>query len=129
MKKVIILLLLSFYLISITELHQFLKLPALAEHFSEHKQKDRSITFWKFLCLHYAQGDFKDADYDKDSKLPFKSSDNCNSSNLITILNSEQKFNFNTILIPLEKKVLNKHYSSIPYSAFLKSIWQPPKFI
>ncbi len=128
MKRVIIILLFSFYFISITELHQFLKLPLLAEHFSEHKQKDNNLTLWKFLCLHYAHGDLKDADYDKDSKLPFKSSDNCNSSNTISILNSEQKFYFTAINTFTEKKVLNKHYTSFSHSTFLNSIWQPPKF-
>ena len=72
MKRIIALTFLSLYLISTTELHQLLKLPALVEHFSEHQQKDKTITLWKFLCIHYANGNKKDADYEKDSKLPFK---------------------------------------------------------
>jgi hypothetical protein len=127
MKRIIALTFLSIYLISTTELHQFLKLPALIEHFSEHQQKDKTITLWKFLCIHYANGNVKDADYDKDSKLPFKTIDNCNSSNHITLL-PEQKFCFNTILITSEKKVVHKYYPSFSNSSYLKSIWQPPKF-
>lgn len=127
MKRIIALTFLSMYLISTTELHQFLKLPVLVEHFSEHKQKDTSLTLWKFLCIHYANNSVKDADYDKDSKLPFKTLDNCNSSNHITLL-PEQKFYFNTILICTEKKVTHKYYPSFSNSSFLESIWQPPKF-
>ena len=127
MKRIIALTFLSLYLISTTELHQLLKLPALANHFSEHQQKDKSITLWKFLCIHYANGNVKDADYDKDSKLPFKTLDTCNSSNHITLL-PEQKFCFNAILLPSEEKVVSKYYPSFINSTFLKSIWQPPKF-
>jgi hypothetical protein len=127
MKRIIALTFLSMYLISTTELHQFLKLPALVEHFSEHKQKDKTITLWKFLCIHYANNSVKDSDYDKDSKLPFKTIDNCNSSNHITLL-PEQKFCFNTILITTEKKVIHKYYPLFSNSNYLESIWQPPKF-
>lgn len=127
MKRIIALTFLSLYLISTTELHQLLKLPALANHFSEHQQKDKSITLWKFLCIHYANGNVRDADYDKDSKLPFKTLDTCNSSNHITLL-PEQKFCFNAILLPSEEKVISKYYPSFSNSTFLKSIWQPPKF-
>jgi hypothetical protein len=127
MKRIIALAFLSMYLISTTELHQFLKLPVLIDHFTEHKQKDTSLTLWKFLCIHYANNSVKDADYDKDSKLPFKTLDNCNSSNHITLL-PEQKFYFNTILICNEKKVIHKYYPSFSNSSYLESIWQPPKF-
>ena len=127
MKRIIALTFLSLYLISTTELHQLLKLPALVEHFSEHQQKDKTMTLWKFLCIHYANGNKKDADYEKDSKLPFKTIDNCNSFNHITLL-PEQKFCFNTILISTENKVIHKYYPSFSISNYLKSIWQPPKF-
>ena len=127
MKRIIALTFLSLYLISSTGLHQFLKLPALVEHFSEHQQKDKSITLWKFLCIHYAHETVKDGDYDKDSKLPFKTLDNCNSSNHIKLL-PEQKLCFNTIILPSEEKVICKYYPRFTNSTFLKSIWQPPKF-
>ena len=127
MKRIIALTFLSLYLISTTELHQLLKLPALVEHFSEHQQKDKTMTLWKFLCIHYANGNKKDADYEKDSKLPFKTADNCNSFNHITLL-PEQKFCFNTIFLSTEKKEIQKYHPSFSISNYLKSIWQPPKF-
>jgi len=128
MKQFFALFFLSTYIFSATELHQFLKLPILIEHYSEHKQKDHSITLWEFLCMHYANGDVKDVDYSKDSKLPFKTHDNCNSTNHITIL-PEQKFSFNSILLPTERKMLCKHFPSFSKSNFLNSIWHPPKFL
>lgn len=127
MRKIFAITFLTIYLFSNTELHQFLKLPILIEHYSEHKDKDHSITLWKFLSMHYANGNTKDADYDKDSKLPFKTHDNCNSSNHITIL-PEQKFFFNSVVQSFEKKILFKFYSVFPNATFLENIWQPPKF-
>jgi hypothetical protein len=126
MKRVIALLFIYIYLFSATELHQFLKLPVLVEHFSEHKQKDKSLTLYGFLCMHYANNNSKDSDYDKDSKLPFKTYDNCNSTNHVTLL-PEQKFCFNSIQIPSKITILNNYYPQFSNTTFLKSIWQPPK--
>jgi hypothetical protein len=128
MKRTIVISFLLIYLLSITELHELLKFPVLVQHFSEHKKKDKKITFWKFLCIHYTHKTIKDNDFDKDSKLPFKNTDNCNSSNHISLL-PELKFNLNAILVSSEKKVANKHYLRFTYSTFLKTIWQPPKFV
>ena len=127
MKRIFALTFLSLYLISTTELHQLLKFPVLVEHFYEHQQKEKNITLWKFLCIHYINETVKDADYDKDSKLPFKTLDNCNSSNHITLL-PEQKFCFNTVILISLDKVIIKYYSRFTNFTFLKSIWQPPKF-
>jgi len=76
LKKISAILFLTAYLFSATECRQLLKLPLLIEHFAEHKQEDKDLSLWQFLCMHYANGNPKDADYDKDMQLPFKSSDN-----------------------------------------------------
>lgn len=127
MKRILALVFISIYLFSATELHQFLKLPILVEHFSEHKQKDKSLTLLEFLCMHYVNESTKDTDYDKDSKLPFKTLDNCNNSNHVTLL-PEQKFYFNSIQVNSEITILNNYYPQFSNTTFLKSIWQPPKF-
>ena len=127
MRKAIVISFLSIYVLSITELHQLLKFPILFEHFSEHHQKDNEISFWKFLYAHYAFETFKDGDFDKDSKLPFKTSDTCNCSNHINNL-SEIKICFETETIFFKKETINKYYPKFTNSVFLKSIWQPPKF-
>lgn len=119
MKRTIVLSFLLIYLLSITEMHQLLKLPVLVEHFSEHQKKDKTITFWSFLCLHYTLETIIDKDFDKDSKLPFKNLDTCNSSNHITLL-PDLKFCFNTISFTSEKKVISKFYPRFTNATFFK---------
>lgn len=127
MKRIIALTLLTFFLISSTEVQQLLKLPILLEHFSEHHKKDKKITLCKFLCMHYSTETINDGDFEKDSKLPFKSIDTNSSSNQVVILN-ELKFCLNTTLVYSEKKEYNKYYSNFNSSKYLNFIWQPPKF-
>lgn len=127
MKKSIVIAFLSIYLFSITELNQFLKIPVLVQHYSEHMQKNNKITFWGFICEHYSNKVVNDNDYDKDSKLPFKTLDNCNNSNFVSLL-PEQKISINTNVFLSEKKAISKYYARFENSIYLKSIWQPPKF-
>ena len=114
------------YLISTTELNQLLKLPILVEHYSEHKEQDQKISFFKFLSMHYASGDVKDKDYDKDQKLPFKSHDGCVIMSVVCA--------FVNAHTPFIKQVYNNDKLYSAYSEFfvssahLSSIWQPPKF-
>jgi len=125
LKKIITISFLSIYLFSTTELSQLLKLPSLVEHYIEHKQENRDITLWAFLCMHYAHGIVKDADYDKDMKLPFKTSDGIN----LTIT-AFTPHNFST---EIAKPVTNETKSFPSYnevflaSSFLSNIWQPPR--
>lgn len=118
--------LLFVYLISLTEVKQFVKLPALAEHFIEHKQKNTGLTLWEFLCMHYVMPDNADNDQEKDRELPFKSHDNC--TNFITLAFVHN----NEITLP-KKHILNCNRKFRVFSdnfintAFLSSIWQPPK--
>lgn len=125
MKKLFAISFLFIYLFSTTELSQLLKMPLLAQHFIEHREENKNITFWKFLYMHYAMGDVRDADYEKDIKLPFKTQDNC----VVNVLN---------VYLPTQKVVLIKpvlfvenNYSKpqerFLYSSFLSNIWQPPR--
>ncbi len=126
LKKVIAILFLSTYLFSATEFSQLLKLPLLIEHFIEHKEENKQITFFEFLCLHYKTTNVKDADYEKDMKLPFKSQNNLISS--ITIFHLFPNFDnlFNNIF-PFSKKsyvITSSHFIT---SSAVCVIWQPPK--
>ncbi|WP_295767233.1 hypothetical protein [uncultured Mucilaginibacter sp.] len=58
-----------------TELHQLLKLPVLFEHFAEHKERDKSVSFATFISMHYWGNDLNDNDDDRDMQLPFKKLD------------------------------------------------------
>lgn len=126
LKKLLSIFLLSFYLISITELSQLVKLPLLIEHFSEHKQKDGHMSLWKFLHIHYSQNKLNDADYEKDMKLPFKSHDGC-----INSIVSESVITSYYFLSAKPVFSQSNSYSSYTEqfltSAYLNSIWQPPK--
>ena len=73
LKKWISILFLSVYLLTATEFNELFKLPLLVEHFMQHNEGNKHVDFWEFLCIHYSNNNIKDADYDEDMKLPFKS--------------------------------------------------------
>ncbi len=115
-------------MLSITQLHELLKFPLLVEHYMEHKEQNNDLTLWNFLYMHYAYGDVKDADYDKDMKLPFKSHTNCPTTSLsVSLLHSIFTF-------ALKKPAFFESKSSFYFgeqfliNAYLSSVWQPPKF-
>lgn len=126
MKRILAIAFLSLYLFSTTEFHEFLKMPAMVEHFSEHQKEKPSLSFWQFLCIHYTHGDVKDKDHEKDMKLPFKTHDNCGGSNFITII-PDHRFNLEkNTLVEVVKNNPN-YYSEIIVTHSQNSIWQPPK--
>ncbi len=127
MRKTIILLLLSTYLISVTDLKQILKLPFLIEHYFDHKTENQSLTFWDFIYSHYALENIKHTDYKQDMKLPFKSHSNCCSSVSYHFVDN---FNYtfeiqNDVFVTRTPEI---HYKTLFLkSAHLSSIWQPPR--
>ena len=125
LKKLFAISFLFIYLFSTTELHQLLKAPVLIEHFIEHKEENKGITLWHFLYVHYALGDVKDSDYEKDMKLPFKTHHSCVSS-------------FSNVYLPAVKLSIEKPLQFIKeenpakndqflLTSFLSNIWQPPR--
>ncbi len=110
-----------------TPLKELLKLPLLIEHYTKHKAENKSIGFIDFLKMHYFNGDPKDADYDEDMKLPFKTISN----DFATIVFSTP----NTVSIDVPKQIFIQtsqpkfgHQTLNFSSANLNSIWQPPRF-
>ncbi|MEO6305597.1 MAG: hypothetical protein ABIP51_20710 [Bacteroidia bacterium] len=118
--------LLSVYLISSTELNQFMKLPLFVKHFIEHKDKDAQLTLSEFIEIHYAHGDVKDADYDEDMKLPFKTHDACSGLSSVSFIPNNFE---NLSLKPLhsEENSYSHYQEKFLTSSWLSSIWQPPK--
>lgn len=114
------------YLLSTTQLIELLKIPLLIQHYVEHKQHNNALSIIVFLEIHYAHGSPKDADYDKDMKLPFKSITSCNSPNL-TFCSIFSNFKLNPVFYFYKKKNHFFAYSFNHYSSFTSSIWQPPK--
>ena len=72
MKRHFSIFILTIYLFSFTEVKEVLKIPALIEHYQEHKSENKNISIIGFIALHYLSGSQKDSDYEKDMKLPFK---------------------------------------------------------
>jgi hypothetical protein len=128
MKKYLGIFFLSIYLLSSTYGIELFKLPFLFDHFQEHKAKNSSIDFVDFLKMHYAKSNTKDADYQKDMKLPFKT---ISSGNVITVFlfqenipfDIERKHDYTNSIQPIFKK-----YAAPLSKSALFSIWNPPKF-
>jgi hypothetical protein len=76
-KKAVAIFFLSIYMLSFSELHQFLRMPVLIQHFVEHRHHDPSISLLSFLSQHYIHQDVKDADYQRDKQLPFRHTECC----------------------------------------------------
>ena len=114
-------------MISLTELHQLVKLPVLVEHFNEHKQKNNDLSLIQFLSNHYAQEDDHDGDEDREMNLPFKSHDGCiNSITIAFIPNNFEGLTTKSTFI--ETRTFSVYHEEFLQSTFLSSIWQPPKF-
>ncbi|MBD1384620.1 hypothetical protein IDJ75_04960 [Mucilaginibacter rigui] len=126
MKKFTAILLLTAYLFSTTELHQLLKIPVIFEHFDEHLKENKSISFLQFLDMHYMHGSPRDKDYSEDMKLPFKTADNCTA--MISPVLVPQVLPALTIPVTFSAETkLQAFYPGFNHSAYLSSIWQPPK--
>jgi hypothetical protein len=76
-KKAVAIFFMSIYMLSFSELHQFLRIPVLIQHFVEHQHKDHSISLLAFLSEHYIHQYIHDEDYQRDQQLPFRHSECC----------------------------------------------------
>lgn len=122
MKKLIVILLLSSYFFSTTELGQLLKVPVLVLHFGDHKEND-NMSFFEFMNHHYG-GHEQDADWDTDMKLPFmKHSDLLQ----LTVITPKSIFPPHQRKISIYKNQFSFYRDKFIHSSFLESIWQPPK--
>lgn len=111
---------------SMTELHQILKAPLLVEHFYEHNDK-KELSVLTFLEMHYLNGNVKDADFEKDMKLPFKSFQDNHPNVVLSLPETNNFFNFIVYSVSVQKPFCFEN--QVNTSNFLTSIWQPPKSI
>jgi hypothetical protein len=126
LKKLIAILFLSIYVVSATELHEFFKFPQLVEHFIEHKSENSKTTWIDFLTMHYTSPDSGIAHNTDDTELPFKSHHDCGNVSHIAFVSFEA-FQLVIKSTPIESKNYNTYSSEFISSAYLSSIWQPPK--
>ncbi len=113
------------YLFSTTEFYQLLKLPVVAAHYMEHKRNSSHITIAQFLRIHYLM-DIKDADYERDMQLPFKTQDKHIAvvTNIYTPLNNGVSISMPLIFI--EDNSYKTNDSDLPATC-TTDIWQPPR--
>ena len=128
MKKAFSIFLLSIYLITFTEVKEALKIPALIEHYKEHKSEKKETTIIGFIVLHYLSGNIKDADYEKDMKLPFKAHDFSCFTFVIQDLPKSFELTFSEKIF-FEKKKQNFYYFLNFSEGKSFSFYPPPKFI
>ena len=128
MKSKIALVLLLTYLFTSTHISELCKLPALVSHYNEHKHEQPAMSFWSFLCIHYAHGEVNDRDFDKDMKLPFKSHTNCFSCS-ITYLEPAPVYDFFNKIYFNAYTQPNFKYASSYIPSYFSSIWQPPQLV
>ncbi|MGY3214217.1 hypothetical protein [Mucilaginibacter sp. HD30] len=126
MKKFTAILILTAYLFSTTELHQLLKLPVVFQHYYEHKQLNKDISFLGFLDMHYMHGSPLSNDYAEDMQLPFKTIDKCLSAGMAVIV--PQNINI-AVHQPVKLKKRQRFIMQDEFmpSSYLSRIWQPPK--
>lgn len=70
MRKILVIALITVHLFGNTELNQLFKIPNLITHYFQHHRQDPSVSFYKFLEMHYGGDDGTKADDSEDSKLP-----------------------------------------------------------
>ena len=118
--------LLVIYVFAATPASQLFKLPALIGHFNEHLEQDPSITVIEFFILHYLSGGPRDADYERDMQLPFKTIE------LAPAALAETQVNAQPLLLPVPLlvvcgKSLPKQLFQIPAQPYLATRTEPPE--
>lgn len=113
------------YLSTVTEFRQLFKLNSFIEHYKEHKAEDPTLSMLDFLDIHYGHGNVVDGDFEKDMKLPFKTTNSDFSSyqwvtTIHIFINPSMDFEYN------EPKSFTPK-SLVLFPSYLSAIWQPPR--
>lgn len=125
LKKLTAIFFFAAYLLSATEAHQLLKLPVVFQHFAEHQQENRNISFLQFLDMHYMHGSPMDKDHDRDMQLPFKATGDCIAMATAFVPLTTQISIAKPVETISQTNCIIQHQCLLP--AYLSSIWQPPK--
>jgi len=126
LKKIITIFFLIIYLFSVTEARQLLKLPVVFQHFAEHQQEDKNISFFHYLCIHYLHGSPIGQDHDRDMQLPFKTSSEFALSVVPVLMTDVATNTLSPQLFIISNDFLHTNDSFIS-SEFGCNIFQPPR--
>jgi hypothetical protein len=118
--------LLAFYMLSATDIHEVIKLPMLVEHYFDHSREDQQIGFFQYLTLHYGIEDGTDKDAAEDRQLPFQSSEYFSSVSFVSINPPviNQSIHITESIADHDFLLRNETFLPSPY---LDRIWQPPR--
>lgn len=125
MGKVNAIVLLSLYISVNTDVRDLVRVPVLFEHFSEHRQEDKDISFADFIIFHYFSGDIRDADFERDQQLPFKRT-HCEMTSATIAVPTENS----PVIVCRAVGALEKTVRFTPFfssSSARNPIWQPPR--
>ena len=123
---ILILIILSESFLPGRDVHELIKLPALIEHFTAHRDEDPDISFFGFIVMHYNDEEHHNNDHSTHHKLPFSDHHNCTHNTQVTIL-------FHSLEIANVDRphdTCEDSWCEIPctaISSYGNSIWQPPK--
>ena len=125
MRRWIAILLLGSYLFFGTELHQFLKVPTLIDHFQAHQKSDPAETFLGFLVDHYLNSADTNAEEGGDHGLPFTCHHDC-TAHSFQVFSAERS---TALVLSSAMPCSEPHALEDPSYSFQSSrdVWQPPK--
>lgn len=126
LKKLISILCLLVYFFATTEAKQLFKIPVIFQHYAEHQLENQGLSLIDFLDMHYMHGSPFDQDYDRDMKLPFKSTGDVFSFFPLT---ADRMPISCTVVCPQKNIELAVRTSAFdkPCTLAEPSIWQPPR--
>lgn len=125
MNRVVAQMFIILYFLTSTEAYQLLKIPVILQHFREHQQEDRSISFFKFLDIHYMHGSPMDDDYDRDMQLPFKKATH-HLNNLPVPIPELVRTTTQTLSLKIPRDFISRN-DSRTHAEYAIPIFQPPK--
>jgi hypothetical protein len=126
MQKRIARLFLLIFLMQMTPMGEFARLPLLVQHYVQHKHLHPETTIYGFFKMHYLDKTIVDADYAQDMQLPFKTLH----VHFIGLQMSmpQSILTLSNVFYPLIKKKITVQRFILPH-LLLSSIFKPPRMI
>ena len=119
--------LLCSFIFTNADLIQIFRIPNLWEHFSEHNNTTKDLTFLEFLSDHYLNLNHTDHDTAKDNALPFKTS----VSSIILMFGLDIPPKITKLKLPFlflsVTKSISKASANLYFFSYLSNNWNPPK--
>jgi hypothetical protein len=125
MQKRIARLFLLIFLMQMTQLGEFARLPLLVQHYVQHKNLHPETTIYGFFKMHYLDKTVVDADYAQDMQLPFKM---VHVHFSIQMSMPQSVLTLSNVFCPLIKEKIPGQRFILPRS-LLFSIFKPPRAI